>query len=841
MKFLLAAVAILFPITAGAQAVLQAGPNAPGHVPMYIGGFGNSQTIVQDAGGAGGGPSGNNLSELGITSRSPTNTYPSANSGNGPYATHDCRFDAPTTNPTGYHFLCFDPNAQGGGLIAYGAGGTASQLPLNIIVNGVTYPFPFIVGGGGVVGPPSTTIGDIAAWNNTVGTLLKDIPVTGIGSVVEATAPALTGPILFAPVISGCTGIASGNGSSAVTCAPSSVANVQDPRFGAKGDGVTDDTVAINAAATSLATTGGTLYFPCALPGEFYKISNPINLGSNLRVTGAGYCSTVKTISAGWLLVSTNFGMLNIVGQTNIVIDHMHVVGTTTAADINHTPKFIFGDGFDNVDIHDNWLEQSGFEGIWEGGNAATNTHLHVHDNYINAAGITTGLQAIQIAANYATVENNIIRNSGSCVGAGSQHVLVSGNLCEYPLAAGMGSGDGCNAADMLFTGNLILLNPAVAIGGVGVEGFLFGYGSPSATLCTIPAGNETQVIGNRIAIIAAPSGSTYARGIFGGTQNTPLWGSIQDNVIDIVGSGQGIQVQGAVNGANYTITNNVVRVYNESGISYGIQGIPNLLASGNVSISSASPAVVGYVGHGIPVGGAFQFTGTVPTGVSINTPYYVISAGYGANTFEFSTTAGGSAINSSGSASTTAVVNAWGVLTINSSGNKVYGLTTGAYGSYGIDYVTSGNLPALLTLTEISDFQDGGYYQAYAVAGNTGNIIAGQKNNIAINYPQVSRNWAAATFTAGSTTPAFNTAFTSNISSITRNSTGNYSVTFTTATLGTVYSIQLTPIYTGCGHVLPEVSSSGQTTAGFTFTTVNLSGSATDFCSMNLNVTQLF
>jgi microcystin-dependent protein len=47
-----------------------------------------------------------------------------------------------------------------------------------------------------------------------------------------------------------------------------------------------------------------------------------------------------------------------------------------------------------------------------------------------------------------------------------------------------------------------------------------------------------------------------------------------------------------------------------------------------------------------------FTTTGALPTGMSVNTLYYVISAGYGANSFEISASRGGSAINTSGSQS---------------------------------------------------------------------------------------------------------------------------------------------------------------------------------------------
>jgi len=167
----LAFILALAPAAAEAQStVLQAGPWASGHAPMYTN-SGGSQPIVVDSGTAGGGGAGVGLKELGITVRG-TGTPPYANAGTGPNGENICDYDAPTTNATGYHYLCMSPNAQGGGLISYGAAGAATTLPLNFLVNGTSYEFPFSIGG--VVGPASSVVNDAACWNNTSGTLLKD-------------------------------------------------------------------------------------------------------------------------------------------------------------------------------------------------------------------------------------------------------------------------------------------------------------------------------------------------------------------------------------------------------------------------------------------------------------------------------------------------------------------------------------------------------------------------------------------------------------------------------------------------------------------------------------------
>lgn len=70
------------------------------------------------------------------------------------------------------------------------------------------------------------------------------------------------------------------------------IANVKD--WNAKGDGVTDDTVAIDAAQAAVLTTGKTLFFPCGN----YLDSHAITVGSSgARIQGAGKACTTITFT----------------------------------------------------------------------------------------------------------------------------------------------------------------------------------------------------------------------------------------------------------------------------------------------------------------------------------------------------------------------------------------------------------------------------------------------------------------------------------------------------------------------------------------------------------------
>ena len=140
-NIMVAAAIAALPLCAHAQStVLQGGPWVPGHVPMYYG-SGSQTPVILDGGGAGGGNVGTSVAEIGVTAKG-TGTPPYAAQGTGPYGTNICDYDAPTNNPTGYHYICLTANGGSGALIAVGSGGGAAPLAMSINVNGTVYPFP---------------------------------------------------------------------------------------------------------------------------------------------------------------------------------------------------------------------------------------------------------------------------------------------------------------------------------------------------------------------------------------------------------------------------------------------------------------------------------------------------------------------------------------------------------------------------------------------------------------------------------------------------------------------------------------------------------------------------
>jgi len=94
-------------------------------------------------------------------------------------------------------------------------------------------------------------------------------------------------------------------------------------------------------------------------------------------------------------------------------------------------------------------------------------------------------------------------------------------------------------------------------------------------------------------------------------------------------------------------------------GAAYSRTLFPDLFAVlinniGTPTISIATPAVVSFTSHWLSIGDRIYFTttGALPTGLAINTIYYVIATWFTANSFQISATSGWSAVDTSGTQS---------------------------------------------------------------------------------------------------------------------------------------------------------------------------------------------
>lgn len=118
--------------------------------------------------------------------------------------------------------------------------------------------------------------------------------------------------------------------------------NVKDPRYGAVGDGVTDDSTAVQAAVNALPTGGGAVYFPAGT----YKLQTGITLTAAKTITlrGTGWASVITGDAASIISAPTDPDPIS--GGTIIVKDLMFSSTKTSAAQklINIDVTYTAGD-----------------------------------------------------------------------------------------------------------------------------------------------------------------------------------------------------------------------------------------------------------------------------------------------------------------------------------------------------------------------------------------------------------------------------------------------------------------------------------------------------------------
>jgi hypothetical protein len=133
----------------------------------------------------------------------------------------------------------------------------------------------------------------------------------------------------------------------------------------------------------------------------------------------------------------------------------------------------------------------------------------------------------------------------------------------------------------------------------------------------------------------------------------------------------------------------------------------PPATTLGNPTITIGSPAVVTLASHGLTAGDvvAFTTTGALPTGITPGVNYYVLTAGLGTNTFEFSTTAGGTAINTTGTQSGTHTLTKNTPVAVSSNDYRIspYEVDTGTANTF---VITVPNFPAAYAASQTLVFK---------------------------------------------------------------------------------------------------------------------------------------
>jgi hypothetical protein len=129
--------------------------------------------------------------------------------------------------------------------------------------------------------------------------------------------------------------------------------NVKDTAYGAVGDGVANDTAAIQAAATA-ATGGSVLHFP---PGD-YKITSPILVPPGVSVVGAGISTNLRPNGCDGLHL---VGPINFIGPYTIRDLAIQGTSCTNFAGIRVDGGLVSGDSVQGYVISNLYIQGFGY------------------------------------------------------------------------------------------------------------------------------------------------------------------------------------------------------------------------------------------------------------------------------------------------------------------------------------------------------------------------------------------------------------------------------------------------------------------------------------------------
>lgn len=407
------------------------------------------------------------------------------------------------------------------------------------------------------------------------------------------------------------------------------VVSVKD--FGATGDGITDDTAAIQAALD--AGLGDVV-----LPDGDFKISAPLDMNDDQAFIGLG-----------GRLVTENLSFINAVNVTNrqnVRIRGINIVGPSG------------GNGFDSAieitNSHGVTIENCLIKDI---GNEAVTPNEWGH-------GIEIGGASSNVKILNNTIKN--IKGYGQFRGDGitlrsSSNTLIQGNTIDTTRRMQIAITD--DATDVKIIGNHLLNgyldgidvepNSVNTTGEIAIQGnTIRNFGSkPGATIGAQYHGidlhsNEFDNISITGNIITAENAQAIAC-IHG--ENIAKYATISSNVLVCNGYCGGITLSAGNGFKNLIIANNVIREFDV----YGIQGdkTATTLISNNIIESSQATAAVGVQlvtgtsdptfvtisGNNIKLGGGAAVAGiftTGLTGLSIGCNIVTVDAGNGVEVY---------------------------------------------------------------------------------------------------------------------------------------------------------------------------------------------------------------
>jgi Pectate lyase superfamily protein len=321
----------------------------------------------------------------------------------------DCAWSALSTSGAAQQ-ICLGGTTAGGAEIYVQNYGSASALPLLLNLNGTIYQFPFSTSG--VVGPATSTATDLACWNNSAGTLLKDC---------TSGNDTITGPYIWA------------NDQFFGSGRP-----WFDVRaFGATGNGSTDDTTAAQNAenAAAAAGFGGAIVY---WPDGVYCING------GLTVSGGDIRNIGTSVGAAYLRIcnGADVNAFHLEG-TRDTIEHMHIDGLNSSSGTH--AAILVDTGAVNAKL-DDLLVQYGLYGVQieTGDVIIRDSTIHYAYNINVVATTGDGLYFLRSTVDQGTPNNTICTAIGNwsataSVSAGDCKTVSSTYVIQYTVGGTTG------------------------------------------------------------------------------------------------------------------------------------------------------------------------------------------------------------------------------------------------------------------------------------------------------------------------------------------------------------------------------------------------------------------
>jgi hypothetical protein len=291
-------------------------------------------------------------------------------------------------------------------------------------------------------------------------------------------------------------------------------------RYGAKGDGSTDDTAALQNGINAAIQAGAEFYLYQTTSGLSYKVTAALTITGRIAIRGSGYyncqiltsSTDVFVISAGVNQVRMeNFSIAIAVPYTTTpnAVNGIAINGTTATPCVYHTYRDLFLDGFGTA-IKATALQDSTIDNVFtvHGKNAIIAAQLTVAVEVSNCllTGNAAGSYGIQIGDGAAAAEGwNIVNciiygvDTGLYLN-GSQNHQITGNQFDHITNVGVFiDGSAVAATNCNVTGNFF------GMFGTGTTGIW----CHNPSVASIPLGN--RITANMISTYA---GKTMTYGI---------------------------------------------------------------------------------------------------------------------------------------------------------------------------------------------------------------------------------------------------------------------------------------------------------------------------------------